>query len=62
MQAEETMDLSKAVPISTEEEKKLAAFLNKFTSSIKGDGEMEEIFGVTINKWSKEIEVKHNST
>ncbi len=37
---EEVLDLSKTVPISSEEEKKLASFLNKFQANIKGDDEM----------------------
>lgn len=36
-QKEETLDLSKIVPISEEEEVKLGAFLSKFQASIKGD-------------------------
>lgn len=55
------MDLSKTVPISAEEEVKLAAFLNKFQMNIKGDEEMEAIFGNTINMWSNELEIKHKS-
>lgn len=51
-QQEENLDLSKTVPISAEEEQKLGAFLQKFQASIKGDEEMEGIFGNTINKWS----------
>ena len=49
------LDLTKVVPISAEEEAKLGAFLDKFKSSIKGDEEMESIFGNTIDKWSGEI-------
>ena len=51
-EAEPTLDLSKTVPISAEEEKKLGAFLQRFQASIKGDEEMEGIFGNTIDKWS----------
>jgi hypothetical protein len=57
---EESIDLSKVTPISKEEEIKLNAFLNKFTADIKGDEELEGIFGNTINQWSQEIEAKHN--
>ena len=49
------------MPISAEEEVKLAAFLNKFQMNIKGDEEMEAIFGNTINMWSNELEIKHKS-
>ena len=47
------MDLSKVTPISAEEEIKLGAFLDKFKISIKGDQELEGIFGDTIQQWSK---------
>lgn len=35
-----TMDLSKTVPISQEEEGKLAAFLKRMQEGIKGDREL----------------------
>ena len=56
---EETLDLSKTVPITAEEEVKLGAFLDKLKLNIKGDEEMKAIFGNTIDKWSNEIEAKH---
>ena len=55
MKEEEVLDLSKVVSISAQEELKLGAFLSKFKTSIKGDEEMEAIFGNTIDKWEGEI-------
>jgi hypothetical protein len=43
------------VPISKEEEDKLAAFLSKIKFNIHGDQELTDILGPTVNKWSNEI-------
>ena len=48
---EEVLDLSKTVPISAEEEQKLAGFLGRLKAGIKGDSELEAMLGDTLNKW-----------
>lgn len=50
-----SIDLSKTVPISQEEEAKLALFLKRMQEGIKGDTELEVMLGGTIDKWSQEL-------
>ena len=47
------LDLSKTVPISEEEEKKLSAFLSNLSKNIKGDNELEALFGGPVGQWSR---------
>ena len=54
-----TMDLSKTVPISHDEEAKLALFLKRMQEGIKGDSELEVMLGGTIDKWSQELQPTH---
>ena len=46
-QEQPPIDLSKTVPISTEEEQKLAKFLKKVVNNVNKDDEMEMMVGQT---------------
>lgn len=60
-QEQQPVDLSKTVPISPEEEAKLADFLKRMQAGIAGDSELEAILGGAIGKWSSELQAKGNS-
>lgn len=49
---EEIMNLTKTVPISHQEEMKLASFLSKLKFNIEGDEELTAMLGGTLNQWS----------
>jgi hypothetical protein len=55
---ETPLDLTKTVPIDAQEEEKLKQFLKRMQEGIQGDAELEDMLGGTIDKWSKELNVK----
>lgn len=57
-QQEQPIDLSKTVPISPQEEAKLADFLKRMQAGIEGDSELEAMLGGAIGKWSSELAAK----